>query len=233
MEHDGRVARVELPNRELDAEADQVFATIEPLIAGLQATFGRKCEIVLHDYRRQEHSVIAVAGDVTNRQVGSPMSQIGLSILRQGDDATDQLNYVTRLPDGRQIKASTVLLRTRSGHVIGALCVNVDITELKMFGRVIAEFVGDSEVAEADRTTFGTDIDTVIQAAVAEVEDTLGRPLARLSTAEWTEVFRQLDRRGVFQLKRGVPIVAQQLGLSRASVYNYIARIRDQDDKRA
>jgi predicted transcriptional regulator YheO len=48
-------------------------ATIEPLAQSM----GPNAEIVLHDYRRPEHSVVAVAGSVTQREIGSAMSEIG------------------------------------------------------------------------------------------------------------------------------------------------------------
>ncbi|MEV0974007.1 helix-turn-helix transcriptional regulator [Microtetraspora glauca] len=209
-------------------EADALFAAMRPVVDGIQATFGRKCEVVLHDYRRLEHSVIAVAGDVTGRRVGSAMSQIGLSMLRQGDDAKDDLNYVTRLPDGRVIKSSTILLRTSDSHVVGAVCVNLDVTEMRAAGRLLIEMAGDLDPLESPSTTFGTDIESVVDGVLAEVEDALGHPLTRLTVAERTEVFRQLDQRGLFQLRRAVPMVAERLGMSRQSVYNYITRLKEE-----
>ena len=206
---------------------DAVFDALQPVVDGIRETFGRRCEVVLHDYRRPEHSVIAVAGDVTGRKVGSAMSEIGLKLMRQGDDACDELNYVTRLSDGRSIKSSTVLLRDRSGHVFGALCINFDVTELRLLGRLVGELAGDIEPTEATATTFSNDIDAVIDSVLAEVEDEVGHSLTRLNVTERTEVFRLLDQRGLFQIRRAVPLIAERLGLSRASVYNYITRLRE------
>lgn len=208
---------------------DAVFAALRPVVAGIRETFGRKCEVVLHDYRRPEHSVIAVSGDVTGRQVGSAMSEIGLKLMRQGDAAEDELNYVTRMPDGRSIKSSTVLLRDPDGHVFGALCINFDVTDLRVLSRLVGELAGEQDPAETAPTTFSNDIDAVIDSVLEEVEDQLGHSLARLTVGERTEVFRLLDQRGLFQIRRAVPLVAERLGLSRASVYNYISRLREND----
>lgn len=206
---------------------DETFAALQPLVNGICETFGRRCEVVLHDYRDPEHSVIAVAGDVTGRKVGSAMSEIGLKMLRQGDAAEDELNYLTRLPDGRSIKSSTVLLRDGGGHVFGALCINLDVTELRVLSRLVGELAGETDPAEASQTTFSNDIDAVIDSVLAEVEDSLGHSLTRATVAERVEIFRLLDQRGLFQVRRSVPIVAERLGISRASVYNYIARLRE------
>ncbi|NED04875.1 transcriptional regulator, partial [Streptomyces sp. SID6648] len=80
------------------------------------------------DYRTPEHSVVAVAGSVTGRTVGGAMSEIGMRVLARGDDARDELNYVTRTPDGTLLKSSTMVLRDSTDSVFGALCVNLDVT---------------------------------------------------------------------------------------------------------
>ncbi|MDC7802364.1 PAS domain-containing protein [Sphingomonas sp. BLCC-B65] len=211
-------------------EIEAIFRSYASVMDGIQKTFGDHCEVVLHDYRHKDHSVVAVAGDVTGRQVGSPMSLIGLNMLRQGDDAVDDLNYITRLPDGRVLKSSTMLLRTRSGHVIGALCMNIDVTELRTVSRLLTQLTGVDDAREAPQTTFSADPDAVIDSALAEAEAVLGHPLTRLTTSERTEVFRLLDQSGVLQLRRSVPVIASRLGLSRATVYNYLVRIRKEDD---
>jgi predicted transcriptional regulator YheO len=198
---------------------------------GIQQTFGDHCEVVLHDYRNRDRSVVAVSGDVTGRQVGSPMSLIGLSMLRQGDDAVDDINYLTRLPDGRVLRSSTMLLRTRVGHVVGALCVNVDITELRQAGRLLAQLSGVASELEAPQTTFSPDADSVIDSALAEAESMLGHPLTRLSVDERLSVFRLLEQSGVLQLRRAVPVIAQRLGISRATVYNYLVKVRREEEQ--
>ncbi|MGN6721091.1 MAG: helix-turn-helix transcriptional regulator [Marmoricola sp.] len=211
-----------------DAAADALFASMMPLVDGIAATFGRKCEVVLHDYRREDHSVIAVSGDVTGREVGSPMSRIGLALRRQGDAAADDLNYVTRTQDGRVIKSSTILLRTADQHVVGALCINFEVTELRALGRLVSELSGDVEVTtDAPTTTFSKDIESVIETVLTEIQTELGQPLSRLTMNERIKVFTMLDERGVFQVRRAIPLVAQQMGLSRASVYNYLSRSRE------
>lgn len=219
----------------VEAEADQLFATMKTVIVGLQATLGNNCEVVLHDYRQPEHSAIAVVGKVTDRAVGSPMSEIGLSMMRQGDAAEDKLNYVIRLPGGRVVKSSTMLLRTNGGHVVGALCINLDVTDIRRFAKYLTDLASDGDQVDTPTpviTTFGNDITQVIDAALDKVEDNLGgRRLDHLNGSEWLTVFRSLDELGVFQLKRAVPLIAKRLGLSRASAYSYLARIREENNQ--
>jgi YheO-like PAS domain-containing protein len=103
----------------VDGSADAILAALRPVVDGLAATFGPSCEVVLHDYRQGEQSVVAVTGTVTGRKVGGALSAIGLSVLARGDAAENDVSYLTRTPDGRTVKPSTMPLRDSSGHVSG------------------------------------------------------------------------------------------------------------------
>ncbi|MDQ0378177.1 helix-turn-helix transcriptional regulator [Amycolatopsis thermophila] len=206
-------------------DADAVLAALRPVLDGLAATFGSNCEVVLHDYRRPEGSVVAVAGEVTGRAPGGAMSELGLSLLKQGRDARDQINYLTRTDAGRVIKASTLLLRDRDGEVFGALCVNVDVTDLRHAAVLLGELAAVTALPDAT-TTFTNDVGQLIRAVVAEEELKLGRPVSRMTRTERLDLFRALDERGLFALQKAVPEVAAALGISRASAYNHLAQIR-------
>jgi predicted transcriptional regulator YheO len=54
---------------------------LEPIMRGVAATFGRNCEVVLHDLHRPDGSIVAIEGNVTGRSVGGSMSQIGLGVV--------------------------------------------------------------------------------------------------------------------------------------------------------
>ncbi|EPH45019.1 PAS domain-containing protein [Streptomyces aurantiacus] len=216
-----------------DAERDAILAALGPVADGIAATFGSLCEVVVHDYRRPERSVVSIAGAVTGRGVGGAMSEIGMGMLARGDEAADELNYLTRTQDGKLVKSSTMLLRDSGGAVFGALCVNLDITAVQQVGSLIGELAGVTAPAEVPTTTFGDSAD-VIDAVVRSVVDAYqlerSRPWGELDRAERVELFRGLDERGVFAVRRAVPQVAARLGISRASAYNYLARARAQDD---
>ena len=57
---------------------------------------------------------------------------------------------------------------------------------------------------------------------IAAVESELGAPLATLSRLDKQRAVRLLDERGAFQLRRSVEEVADALGVSRFTVYNYL-----------
>jgi predicted transcriptional regulator YheO len=208
-----------------DNSADAILAALIPVTEGLAATFGPSCEVVLHDYRQGERSVVAVAGQVTGRRVGGAMSEIGMTMLAKGEEAANDLNYVTRTPDGRVIKASTMPLRDGQGRLFGALCVNIDVTALRQAGDILSALAGVAPV-ELPATTFTNDFDEVVDAVVRTQELTLGKSLGSLTRGERLGLIGTLDQRGVFKVRNAVPRVAERLGMSRSGLYADLAECR-------
>jgi HTH domain len=61
-----------------------------------------------------------------------------------------------------------------------------------------------------------------LERMIAAVEAELGAPLAALSREDKQRAVRLLDERGAFQLRKAVEDVADVLGVSRFTVYNYL-----------
>jgi predicted transcriptional regulator YheO len=211
----------------LTAERDAILAALTPVVDGIAATFGPLCEVVLHDYRNPEKSVVAVAGSVTGRTVGGAMSEIGMRVLAHGDEAADELNYVTRTRNGTLVKSSTMVLRDSTGAVFGALCVNVDVSAVSRAHDLLGALAGlGAAPVEVPTTTFGNDIDSVVDALVDAHQSKQRGSWAELDRAERLELFGGLDTRGVFAVRGAVEQVAARLGISRASAYNYLSQAR-------
>ena len=214
-----------------DAERDAILAALRPVVEGIAATFGPVCEVVLHDYRRPEHSVVAVAGSVTGRAVGGAMSEIGMRVLARGDEAADELNYITRTRTGKLLKSSPMPLRDSAGAVFGALCVTVDVTAVNQVHALLGALAGLGDgTAEAPVTTFGNDIDSVVDALLDAHRIGPDRPWGGLDRAQRLDLFRSLDEHGVFAVRRAVEQVAGRLGISRASAYSYLSQARTATD---
>lgn len=81
--------------------------------------------------------------------------------------------------------------------------------------------------AEADPT----DLTDGLARLIAAVEDELGGPLATLSRPEKQHAVRLLEERGAFEMRRSAETVAEALGLTRFTVYNYLNRVRSTPDE--
>jgi predicted transcriptional regulator YheO len=207
--------------------ADAVFAALTPTIEGIVATFGRSCEVVLHDYRDQERSVVAVAGSVTGRAPGDAMSEIGLRVLAAGDDARNEVGYLTRAQDGRVLKCTTLPLRDVDGTLIGALCINIDMSAITRATGVLSDLLGLSATEETGATTnFSGDLDQVVESLVERAERAHAVPVAALGRDERLTLVRSLHEAGVFSLRGAPARVAKRLGISRTGLYNDLAELK-------
>jgi predicted transcriptional regulator YheO len=210
----------------METERDAILAALRPVVDGIAATFGPVCEVVLHDYRKPENSVVAIAGSVTGRRVGGAMSEIGMRMVARGDEAADELNYVTRTDTGTLVKSSTMLLRDSTGRVFGAVCVNVDVTAASEVHALLGALAGIGAAPEEPPvTTFGDDIDSVVDVMLDAHRH---QSWALLDRAGRLDLFRSLDERGVFAVRRAIEQVAGRLGISRASAYSYLSQSRKQ-----
>jgi uncharacterized protein YqgV (UPF0045/DUF77 family) len=72
----------------------------------------------------------------------------------------------------------------------------------------------------------GTDLQDVLPAMIGEVEASLGAKLGAMSRTDKQRAARLLAERGVFQLRNAVDDVADAMGVSRATIYNYLQAAR-------
>jgi uncharacterized protein YqgV (UPF0045/DUF77 family) len=66
-----------------------------------------------------------------------------------------------------------------------------------------------------------------VNALLAEVAAELGGPLSGLSRGEKQRAVLLLEAKGAFEYRKSAEIVAEALGVTRFTVYNYLNRARD------
>lgn len=71
-----------------------------------------------------------------------------------------------------------------------------------------------------------TDLSDGLARLIGAVEDELGGALDTLSRAQKQHAVRLLEERGAFEMRRSAETVAEALGLTRFTVYNYLNRVR-------
>jgi hypothetical protein len=88
------------------------------------------------------------------------------------------------------------------------------------------ELVGGLRLADGAGPTPETGLHGALGRLIEQVEDELGGRLTDLSREDKQRAVRLLDDRGAFLLRRSVEDVADALGVSRITVYNYLNAIR-------
>lgn len=186
--------------------------------------FGSKCEVAVHDFSNLEKSLIHLAGTVTGREIGSPITDLVLEQLRS-ENVSDFSNYKTTSNKGLVMKSSTVFLKDSQGEVIGALCINIDISLLIQIGGEIQDFISFND-GEQSKESFHTDVHDVIESMIQQALRKYHKTPTLLDTEEKIEVVRELESKGAFLIKGATEYSASVLGVSKFTIYNYLQKIR-------
>jgi predicted transcriptional regulator YheO len=190
-----------------------VLSSLIPAVHGLAAMLGPGNEVLLHDFSRLPNSIAAIAGDLTHRTVGGPMTDLLLGLIRRGT-TEDLINYRTNNPDGRPIRSSTVFLRDADGVAIGCLCVNSELSDTR------------SDVEAGREESFPPDVDSLQRFLVDRAITKVGIEPAKMKKQHKAAVVRELDEAGFFLIRDSVDHVAGQLDVTRYTIYNYLNEAR-------
>ena len=191
---------------------------------GIAAQFGPNCEVVVHDLSQHpDHTIVAIEnGHVSGRKVGDGASSVVLERMEhQEQEAQDHLCYLTRTPDGRILKSSTIYIRNSRGKVAAILAINFDISALMMAADAVKEFISveESQPAEPEKIININDVlDELIQQSVALV----GRPAALMTKDEKIRAIRFLSENGAFLVTRSGDKIAKYFGISKYTLYSYL-----------
>lgn len=201
-----------------------VFELLSRLARAIVATVGADAEVVVHDLRTPAHSVVAISGSLTGRQVGAPVPDPELLPGAVDRFTEDDLRRRARTSSGRELLASTSWVRDRAGHIVGALCVNVDQSSLRQARDLIDRHLAPGEAPTLALPSFAANVTDFTRLAVASVLGSVRRH--RLPSAERLELIRKLDADGVFAVRHAADAVAAELAVSRSSVYGDLRRVR-------
>ena len=198
---------------------------LKQIAAALAAQFGSNCEVVVHDLSAQntEHPIVHIEnGHVTGRRIGDGPSKIVMEYILHGDeDPQDQLAYLTRTPDGKILKSSTVYIRNSKGKVTAILSINYDISSLLMVNNAISGLISTPEPARDERiTTVNVNdlLDDLIEQSVALV----GKPVALMNKDDKVKAIQFLSQHGAFLITKSGDKVAKYFGISKYTLYSYI-----------
>ncbi len=211
------------------ADRETAFALLKQVSAGVAKLFAPHCEVVIHDFRDLERSIIHIEGNISGRKVGGGATDLLLTHARNGNTERDFHNYETVLGNGRKMKSCTMFLHGEDGIAYGAFCINLDVSAFAGVHRVLGEFLAleaGSEISE----TLSDDIQGTVHSMLREAVNEIGAELPILSKEHKIELVARLDDKGAFQVKRAVPLIAEELGLSRSTIYNYLTQARDKTE---
>ncbi|WP_052852390.1 helix-turn-helix transcriptional regulator [Streptomyces avicenniae] len=206
----------------MEAENALLLREAEKIVTALGRTFPGLCEVVLHDLSDPGHAVRAIENNLSGRAVGDPATELGLARIEDPGYPDVLQNYPNRFPDGRPAKSTSIGIRNSAGVYVAAICLNLDVSLFATVSRSLANLVRTEETDQPPRETLSARTVTQLRAAVEEFAAARGTTPRGLDAHARQELVRSLRERGFLQVKHAVPTLTDLLGVSRATVYNYL-----------
>lgn len=207
---------------------------LKQMAAGIAAQFGSNCEVVVHDVSANdpEHSIVAIVnGHVTGRKVGDGASHVALEQARNAAaQPNDHLSYLTKTPDGKILKSSTMYIRNAKGKVTAIFGINYDISALLVADTVIHELVSskDSPQTEPERII---NVNDLLDDLISRSVELVGKPVSMMNKDDKVRAIQFLNENGAFLVTKSGDKVAKYFGISKYTLYSYID-IKQQEDKK-
>ena len=188
---------------------------LRQVAAGIAAQFGSNCEVVVHDLSRHpDHSIVEIVnGHVTGRKVGDGASHVVIEQLQTNDpEPKDHLCYLTKTPDGKILKSSTVYIRNSKGKVSAIFSINYDISKLLMVESAVRDLISTGEETQQTEPE-----------KIVNINDLLvGKPVALMNKDDKVKAIRFLNQNGAFLVTKSGDKIAKYFGISKYTLYSYI-----------
>ncbi|MFI2205372.1 transcriptional regulator [Streptomyces sp. NPDC020192] len=210
------VSEVETGSDEhLIREAEKIALALGRMFPGL-------CEVVLHDLRDPRHAIRVIENNLSGRQIGDSTTELGLARIADPEYPGVIQNYPNRFPDGRPAKSTSIGIKNAAGEYVAALCLNLDISVLSPVTLALSNLVA-TDTTHGDRPleTLRDRTARELREAVETLSAQRGATPRSLSREDKKALVRQLYQDGYFDSRDAAQTIADLLGVSRATVYNY------------
>lgn len=180
--------------------------------------------MVVHDLsgKGSDSTIVAIEnGHVTGRKVGDGASRVVLEQTRDAEaQPEDRLRYLTRTPDGKILKSSTMYIRGRNGRVTAILSINYDISALLMVESAVSEI---TRTADGDREPQQiVNVNDMLDELIEKSVELVGKPAALMNKEDKMKAIGFLSQSGAFLITKSGDKIAKYFGISKYTLYSYI-----------
>lgn len=206
--------------------SEQEMQTLKQLARGVAEQFGSNCEVVIHEITEKSafNSIAAIEnGHVTGRKIGDGPSHVVLEQLGKAqDNPSDHTCYLTRTPDGKILKSSSIYIRDDKGAVSAIFCINFDISALTMFDQALGDLISprDTQQKEPERITLN--VTDLLEDLIRQSVELVGKPVALMNKDDKVKAIQFLNRNGALLITKSGDKIAKYFGISKYTLYSYL-----------
>lgn len=190
-----------------------------PTAEAIQRLLHPHAEVVVHDIKLNQ--IVAIFHPFSKRRVGDSSLFTKEEEMVRLEDCVgpyEKINW-----DGRKLKSVSSIIRDENNKAVGMLCINLDISKLEQFNDLITSFISSKKLSPQPVPLFKDDwqerVNQYIHTYLIEHHLTL----ESLNRSEKKELIEHLHKVGAFSAKNAALYIAQIIGVSRATIYNYLS----------
>lgn len=207
-------------SRPHQADQSALIDQVKQIAEGLAQTFAPFCEVVVHDLRDPEQTVLAIHNNLSGRAPKDPTTELGLARIADNHFPQIVANYANQFPDGRPAKSTSIGIKDADGQYIASLCLNVDLTLFRSMQNALAQF-NATDTSPVEETLDPANAEAIRRRIDQYAAGRASSP--RLMKAEERrDLMRELKADGFLEVRRAMEIAASHLGISRATAYKDI-----------
>ena len=202
------------------------------LVDFLGKALGPDYEIVLHSFEKDDYRLIAIANEaVSGRNISGPISDLALSFItdKEYNHSDYKCSYDGVAANGDALRCSTMFIKDDKGTLLGMLCINFRSGKYTQFAQQVINFMSSnfpeslSDEALVESFGPGSTEDTIAMCSV-KLFGSKALP-EHMTKSDKLALIKELNKRGLFNMKSSVLEVSNCTGISKASIYRYLGQI--------
>ncbi len=199
------------------------------VVNGLSAMLGPDyCVAMYSPSEERQEQVLAVANgriaglSTGSRPIPADRSAIDRLLLHHSEY---EANYFSRTAAGRRLRSCLMRL-SADGKPAGYLVIHYDITQAEILRDMATRLADGKPAVELSVVEQKSRLDDLLGEGLRRARQYLGKPLSLASKLEKIQVVERLDQEGFFLLKGSIEALAQDMGNTKYTVYNYLRENR-------
>jgi predicted transposase len=195
------------------------IAALVPTVEGIVKLLHPYAEGAIHDL--QAGKIVALYNNISRRRVGDPsvVAELGIEVK----DFPDVFEpYYKTNWDGKKLKCTSITVRDEGGTPIGLVCINFDTTVFDQMNVQLDTFLALQSSGLNPVEQFTENWQQQVADFMHNYTAAHNIALGALTKDEKSALVRQLYDHGLFNYRDAAAYIAQTLGVSRTTVYNYL-----------
>ncbi|TQR41223.1 DNA-binding protein [Campylobacter sp. MIT 12-8780] len=205
----------------------------------LGQVLGKNYEVVFHIISKEGSCIAAIANNhISGRSQNSPLTDLASKLVQEKAYLKQDFlcDYKASTKYNTLLRGSTFFIKQKD-KLVGILCINHDTTELRAAVHKIIELENlkgfddflplcekqDQHDALASSESLSESIEDIL---AQNIDLKLLNSGFALTSTQKNEIICKLYKKGIFNIKGAISIVAKLLKISEPSVYRYLNKLK-------